>query len=262
VENPIGQKTVHESRKEIRFTRSVHIIFYILLGLGLLTLSVSTNYATSYFWIVPLEPWPTHGDVWGARIYDGYYQWRDSAISLLVMASLCYLFLMWLDTRNTSKFQMNPGNRHLYASLLLPSMFTFGYPGGTFYNGPVGFSLTGIISPTYNYFFNGWSGATIVSANLLTPLLVPSVIVFVIGFLQIVGLILYERKWIGLGVFLVPVVTSLIFSVILLGSIFPASYFGPVYNPDFVEVIFSIPILTIGILIRALGFKNAKLANS
>ena len=244
------------SRTGGRIIESFYGTFYILLGLGLLSLVVSTNYATWYFWGVEIRP-GTIADYWGARIYPGYYWWRNSAILLLMLVSLIWLFLMYFDFRNLSKSQKVVVNSHLYAGLFLPSVFTFGYPGGTFYNGHVGFSLTGIISPLFNYTFTGWSGASI-RTLAYTPLFIPSFIVFVLGFLQVISLRQYEKKRIGLRIFLIPVVASLIFTILMIGSFVPASCPVLPYLTQMATVTFSEPILAIGILIRACGSRYTR----
>ncbi len=219
-------------------------------------LGVSTNFATSYYWGVEIRP-GSYADYWGARLYTGYYLWRNLAISLLALAALLYILLMYFDFREPSRTQSKSKNYHLYAGLLLPSVFTFGYPGGPFYSGYVGFSLTGMISPIYNYIFTGWTGASI-RIIAYTPLYVPSFIVFALGFLQVVSLRQYEKNRIGLRSFLLPVVASLIFSVLMIGNIVPVSYFVSSYNTQLITITFSVPILTIGILIRAIGVGHAK----
>ncbi|NHI88801.1 MAG: hypothetical protein EAX87_04705 [Candidatus Thorarchaeota archaeon] len=238
---------------------SIYKIFYILLGLGLFTLGVSTNYATPYFWGIEIRP-GTIADYWGARVYPGYYWWRNLAILLLVSGSLVYLILMYLDFRNLSRSQKVVRNYHLYAGLFLPSVFTFGYPGGSFYNGYVGFSLTGMISPLFNYIFTGWSGAGI-RTIASTPLLIPSFIVFVLGVLQVISLRQYEKNRIGLKIFLIPVLASLVFTVLMIGNTLPTIYLVSSFLSQMVTITFSVPILTIGILIRACGSKYTRTGN-
>jgi hypothetical protein len=248
------------SRVSVYTPKSIYRIFYFLLGLGLFTLGVSTNFATSYFWGVEIRP-GSYADYWGARVYLGYYWWRNLAISLLALASLVYLFLMYLDFRNLSRWQKEIDNHYLYAGLFLPSVFTFGYPGGVFYNGYVGFSLTGIISPLFYYIFTGWSGASI-RIIAYTPLLIPSVIVFVLGFLQVISLRQYEKNRIGLRTFLLPVVANLVFTILMTGNLVPTSYPVSSYLTHIVTITFSVPILTIGILIRACGNKYLGTGNA
>ena len=110
------------SRKGVFLVDSFYTGFYILLGLGLFILGVSTNFVTSYFW--GEEIWPgTFADCWGARVYLGYYTWRNLAISLLSLACLVFILLMFIDARKLSKSHKETSNLHLYTGLLLPSLF-------------------------------------------------------------------------------------------------------------------------------------------
>ena len=114
-----------------------------------------------------------------------------------------------------------------------------------------------MISPIYNYIFTGWTGASI-RIIAYTPLFIPSFIVFALGFLKVISLRLYEKNRIRRSLFLIPVVASLIFTFLLISNIIPASYFIPAYFTHLITITFSVPILTIGVLIRAIGVGYTK----
>ena len=152
---------------------------------------------------------------------------------------------------------MRSRNLHLYIALLLPNLITFGQPGGAFYYQTVGFSLTGIVTPLYAFTFSGFGGARISLPIVWHPLFVSGLIFFILGIVQIFAFRLLEKRHIGVGLFLMPVIVSLLLSILLLGNIFP---YGNI-NPDFVQVCIPIPVLTIGVLVKAYGVRIARKPN-
>jgi hypothetical protein len=239
----------------------IYVAIHVLIIFGYLALFIASILVKSYMWS---GEFPTGGywDAWGVRIYPGFFEVRDFAISLLMMASVLYPVRLWLDNIGSGDSAKNARDYHLYAGLLLPSVIVFGQPGGHFYPdnmlGTIDFGLTGFVSPVCNFVFTGeyQLGASIIFVGLPSPLFLLGVISFILALGQIVALKSYEKKRIGLGLFLVPVLTSLVFSVLLFGNSFPSmnySLYGWYIFPHFAEVCYAIPMLTIGVLVKAIG---------
>jgi hypothetical protein len=237
------------------------IAINVLIIFGFFTLYFASTLAESYMWGGEF-PGGGYWDAWGVRILPGFFELRDFAISLLIFASLLYPIRLWFDGQGSRKLSKNVHDFHLYTGMFLPSVVTFGQITGHFY--PDGgyrtldFSLTGFVSPLYNFVFTAEyeQPASIVLVGLSSPLLVLNVISLVLVIGQLMALKSYEKKRIKLGLFLVPVLASLIFSILLFGNSFPSLDYSP-YNwfifPHFAESCYPIPMLTVGVLVKAIG---------
>jgi len=243
----------------------IYLAIRVLIIFGLFTLFVASMLVEFYMW--GGRTGSMYWDAVGVRIYPGFFEARNFAISLLIIASLLYPVRIWFDNLASTKQSKRTRDYHLYAGLLLPSVVTFGQVSGSFYptnpfiSGPFDFTLTGIASPLYNFVFTGdyYINASIILAGLPSPLLVLGDIFFILGIIQILALKAYEKKQINLGLFLVPVLANVTFSILLFGSSFPSlSFNGYIWRefPHFAEVCYAIPVLTIGVLVKAIGIQK------
>ncbi len=226
------------------------LMFVVVLFSGLFLLYLASFYVQSYFWGV--EIWPgTYADYWGVRLFDAYYFIFYSGFYLLIAASVLFIARIALDTRRASYTESDSARWHLRFGLLLPAILTWGIPQGTFYGGVrPGFVITGVITPLYNYVFSGLYGldASFVLTTGWSPFYLLGVLQFFIALTQYVALKRYEARRIGLRLFLIPILASLVQSALLFGIGLPEILCAV---EDLALATLPVPIFTIGILIRA-----------
>ncbi len=269
--------------------------------LGLIGLFLATASVQSWTWSIPFEPWPSHYDIWGIRILDGFFQFRLLAQNFLLIASFLYPILVWMSTSSSrtpepmKKVEQMVAPKHMRASpfhfrtstntfrflypkrpanpnrvglvvlsgLLLPGVFIFGQPFGDsiFESTAIEFGLTGIVTPIYTFFFTTifHVGARVDLSFLPSPwpfipspLLELSLIFFGLGILQILFLRFYLRQRISVKYFLLPILISLAMSLfIFLNNLTMSWTLTSRYIEGFTVMAFPLPVLTIGVLIRA-----------
>ena len=137
---------------------AIDLAINLLIIIGFSTLFIASMLAEPYMWG---GEFPSGGywDAWGVRIYPGFYEALDLAVSLLIIASLLYPVRLWFDDIGSRKLPEIVRDVHVYAGLLLPSIVSFGqitghfYPEGGYRTLDLGF--TGIASPLYNFVFTG-----------------------------------------------------------------------------------------------------------
>jgi len=208
----------------------------------------------SHHWIVPIPggSYGEHYDVWGVSVAPAFFSTRDVALSLLMIGSVLFLVNVSLVTFLPETSQPRMSDRMLFAGLILPSVLMYGDPGGVFYNiAPIDFTLTVIGSPIYTFFFTGsWAVAS--HFTFIYTWIMPwlGVLQFGLGMIQILALRFYEGKRLGrLGMSAV-IVASLVISLFL-GVNGLAGF--PIAFSNLGAVVLPLPLLTIGILIRALS---------
>jgi hypothetical protein len=236
--------------------KRLHIVlsfsFMALVLIGVSELYVASLFAVSYMWGEGSYPGPIY-DYWGVRVYDGFYWYLGVALSLLLAASALFLALEVIGAWRPRYVNPRIAGWNLGFGLLLPTLFTWGIPYGTFYHMTTpGFGLTGITSPVYAFVFTGsyYYDASFVLLSAFGPFQLLGAIQFLLGVGQYIALKRFEQQRLRLALFLLPVLASLLQTVLVFGAALPQAL---TMFENLVLFTLPVPVFTIGILIRAVA---------
>jgi hypothetical protein len=235
-----------------RLLTVLSLSFMALILLGVSELYVTSFFATFYMWGEGTYPGPIY-DYWGVRIYDGFYWHLGVASSLLVAASALFLALEIIGAWRPGHVDSGIAKWNLRFGLLLPTLFTWGLPQGPFYHmAAPGFSLTGIVSPLYSFVFAGsyYCSASFIPLSAVGPFQLLGGIQLLVGVGQYIALKRFEQRRLRLSLFLLPVLASLIQTVLLFGVALPQTLTA---FENLVLFTLPVPTFTIGVLIRAVA---------